>query len=420
VKNPFAPLFERRSIGTSHELLQYLLRGSSTVAGISVNEASALNVAAVWTGLQIRSSLLSALPVDVIEYSEDGKSRMRRPNHPAARVLAKPNKWQVWPEFSGMLEAHRVFRGNCFAWMLLGTFIGSDGVERDQILELIPMHPDQVEVNEPDQVGGETEYTLNKKNGQRVSLPAREVLHLKNLSLDGRMGRGFMTDLREVIGGSLALQEHANSLWSRDATPSVALMHPGKLGGLGSTATKNIEESWEQIYGRGKEKRRVAVLEEGMKIEQLSLAPDEGQFLQTKQDMRAEIAAALMVPPHMMGLTEKVTSWGTGIEQQQIGLMVFTMLPAVRMWEARLNRGLITRPEKFSVKFNIAAMLRGDALSQAQAFWMYRQMGCFSANDILELLDRNPIPNGDIYLQPTNLAPLGFVPAGSGSSGATA
>jgi phage portal protein BeeE len=46
-----------------------------------------------------------------------------------------------------------------------------------------------------------------------------------------------------------------------------------------------------------------------------------------KQDLRAEIAAALGVPPHMMGLTEKATSWGTGIEQLQIGLLAFTIRP---------------------------------------------------------------------------------------------
>jgi HK97 family phage portal protein len=294
-----------------------------------------------------------------------------------------------------------------------------DGTPRMRVTELLPMHPDQVEVKEPEAFGGATEYTLIKKNGSRVPLPAREVLHVKNMSLNGRTGRGLMSDLRELIGGSLALQEHANGLWSRDALPSVVLRHPKNLGGVGSQAVKNIEESWESTYGRDKDRRRTAVLEEGMDITKLSLTAEEGQFLQTKQDLRAEIAAAAMVPPHMMGLVEKVTSWGTGIEQQQIGLMVFTAAPSARMWEARMNRDLVARPDRFSVKFNVLAMLRGDARSQAQAHWMYRQMGVYSANDIRAQLDQNPILNGDIYLQPTNLAPLGFVPPGGDGTGAT-
>lgn len=421
MRNPFAVLFERRSaIGSSHDLLQYLLRGASTVAGVSVNETTALNVAAVWTGLQIRSTLLSTLPVDVIEYLPDGRSRRPRPDHPVARVLSQPNSFQTQSELFGMLESHRVLRGNCYAWKnLVVEGRNDDGSARMRTTELIPMHPDQVEVKEPDVFGGQTEYTLTKKNGQRVPLPAAEVFHVKNMSTNGRTGRAFMTDLRETIGGSLALQEQANSLWSRDATPSVVLKHPKALGGPGSKAVKNIEDSWEQIYGRGKDRRRVAVLEEGMDMQQLSLNPEDGQFLQTKQDLRSEVAAALMVPPHMMGLNEKVTTWGTGIEQQQIGLLVFTLRPSITVWEQRLNRDLIAVPGKYAVKFNVSGMLRGDAKSQAESFWMYRQMGVYSANDILAMLDRNPIENGDIYLQPVNLAPLGYVPQ-QGNGGAQA
>lgn len=424
MKNPFAALFELRSagpIGSAHELWEYFQRGLSTVAGASVSEATALNVAAVWTGLGIRSSLLSTLPVDVIEYSPDGRSRQVRPNHPIARVLSKPNKWQTRNELIGMLEAHRVLRGNCYAYKTLATTISpTDGVERDQVVELIPMHPDRMEVEEPKVVGDPTKYTLHRADGKPVELPANEVLHVKNMSTNGRTGRGLMVDLRETIGGSIALQEHANSLWSRDATPSVVLEHPGKLGGTGSKATVNLEESFEKIYGRGKDRRRVAVLEEGMKLQKLSLNPEEGQFLETKQDLRSEIAAALMVPPHMMGLNEKVTSWGTGIEQQQIGLLVFTIRPAVTVWEERLNRDLIARPDKFSVKFNLGGALRGDLVSQAQFFRTMREIGAMSANDIRQMFDWNPIAGGDVYLQPTNLAPLGFVPAGAASAGASA
>jgi HK97 family phage portal protein len=146
-----------------------------------------------------------------------------------------------------------------------------DGVERDQVAELIPMHPDQVEVLDPaEDFAGPTAYRLHKKQRPGPSPRGREVLHLKALSTDGRMGRSFLQDMREVIGGALATQEHANSLWSRDATPSIALEHPKALS---DKARKNLEDSWEATYGRGRDKKRVAVIEEGMQIKQLSLTP---------------------------------------------------------------------------------------------------------------------------------------------------
>lgn len=425
MKNPFGALFERRSfnelsaIGSSYDLAQFLLGKTRSTSGQMVTESTAMNVAAVYTGVNIRAELFATLPVDVVEYSEDGRSRTPRPTHPVARVLSQPNSWQTRSELLGMQEAHRLLRGNALMWKnLVSVTAPTDGLGRLRVQELIPLHPDKVEVIEPRVLGAPTEYKLHRKDGTQIDLPAAEVVHTKSISTDGRTGRSFLADMREVIGGALATQEHANSLWSRDATPSVVLKHPGSLGGPGSKAVNNLEESWESIYGRSKDKRRVAVLEEGMGIEQLSLTPEDGQFLQTSQDLRAQIAAALRVPPHLMGLSEKATTWGTGIEQLNIGLVVITLRPAVTIWEQRLNMDLIAVPQKFGIKFNLGAMLRGDAASQGQLFWLLRQMGAMSANDVRAMFDWNPIANGDIYLQPTNLAPLGTFPMTTGT-GAT-
>jgi hypothetical protein len=75
VRNPFRTLFERRSVGSSYDLLQLLRRGQATVSGQTVNESTAFNVAAVFTGVAIRSRLLAALPVDVIEKIDARSSR---------------------------------------------------------------------------------------------------------------------------------------------------------------------------------------------------------------------------------------------------------------------------------------------------------------------------------------------------------
>jgi len=408
VRNPFAVLFDRKSATWPQAVIDYLRAGHASVSGQVVNETSAFNVVALLTGVAIRSGLLATLPVDVIERLPDGRSTRDAPTHPIARLLRKPNLWQTRAELVGMVEAHRILRGNGYMWKNLVTATSpGDGVDRLQVQELIPLHPDRLEATEPDEFGAATIYKMHRKTGAPVPLPALEVVHLKALSTDGRVGRSLLQDLREVLGGALATQEHANSLWSRDATPSVALKHPNTLG---EKARKNLEESWEATYGQSKEKRRVAVLEEGMSIERLSLSPEDGQFLQTQQDLREQIAAALRLPAFMMGLSSKQTSWGTGIEQQQIGIHVFTLGPDVVTWEQRLALDLLTRPEKFGIKFRLNGTMRGDAASRSEFYWRMVQMGAMSPNDVRALEDMNPTKDGDVYLQPTNLAPLGFDP----------
>lgn len=411
MRNPFAPLFARKSIGSSHELLQHLLRGHTSISGQTVNEASALNVAAVMTCVSLRSRALASLPIRVYQRLDE-RSKQPAVNHPLARVLSQPNSWQTRTELFAMLEAHRVLRGNAYCWINRVTAMSPDGVERNQVAELIPMHPDQVEVLDSldDLDGLAPAYRLHKRNQKTVDLPAGEVLHLKGLSTDGRKGRSTLQDARELIGGALGTQEHAASFWSHDATPRVALKHPKVLS---DKARKNLEESWEATYGGGKDKRRVAVIEEGMAIEQLSMTAEDAQFLETRKFQRGEIAGWFHVPPHMIGDTEKSTSWGTGIEQQQIGFLVFTLRPDLVAWEQRFSRDLITRPDKYFVEFNIEGLLRGDAAARGQFYRVMREIGAYSANDVRALENLNPIENGDLYLQPTNLAPLGSNPLAS-------
>jgi HK97 family phage portal protein len=421
VRNPFAPLFALKSIGSPYELAQYLLKGLDTTAGARVSEATALNLAAVMTCVSLRSRALASLPFGVFERIDERSRKLAR--HSINRVLSQPNSWQTRAELFGMLEAHRVLRGNAYAWKnIIALGNGPDGrFERNQITELIPMHPDQVELlDDFDEFGAPRTYRLHRRKSPPVDLPAAEVLHLKGLSTDGRSGRSVLADAREMLGVALATQEHAASFWSRDATPTVAIKHPRPLS---DKARKNLEESFEAIYGRGKDKRRTAVLEEGMEITPISVNANDAQFLETRKFQRSEIAGWFHVPPHMIGDTDKTTSWGTGIEQQQIGFVTFTLAPDLVCWEQRLGMDLLNASdrERFFFKFNANALLRADVANRGMFYRVMREVGAFSANDIRALEDMNPIPgaDGDSYLQPTNLAPLGSNPLAATTNGAS-
>jgi HK97 family phage portal protein len=404
VRNPFAALFAGKSLNWPQEVLAYLRAGAESVAGTSVTETTALNIAAVMTCVSLRSRSVASLPVRVFERL-DGRAKRPAVDHPVDRLLLKPNRWQTRSELFQMLEVHRTLRGNAYAWINWVNARSRDGVFRDQIEELIPLHPDRVEVDQDDE--WKLSYKLHRKNGDVVALPQDEVLHLRGLSTNGYMGRSVLQDAREMIGVALATQEHAGSFWARDATPRIALKHPK---GLSDKARQNIEGSWEQLYGRMKEKRRVAVLEEGMEVEQLALSAEDSQFLETRKFQRSEIAGWFHVPPHMIGDTEKSTSWGSGIEQQQIGFLTFTLRPDLVTWEQRLTMDLIAMPDKYFIEFNVDGLMRGDATARSEFYWRMVQMGAMSPNDVRALENMNPTPEGDVYLQPTNLAPLGFDP----------
>lgn len=395
--NPLRALFELRSIGNSADLLELLLKGGESIAGTSVNERTALNIAAVMTCVSLIGRTVASLPIRAYERL-DGRSKQPAENHPLSGLLRKPNSWQTRLEFILMMQTHLLLRGNAYAWINRSP-LTLDGSE--QIQELVPLHPDRVDVTQLEDWS--LAYTLTRRTGQKMPLPSTEVFHLRGLSTDGIKGRSTLEDARDVIGVALATQEHAGSFWRRDATPSVVLTHPKSLS---DKAQKNLEEKFEQTYGGGKDKRRVAVLEEGMELTPLSVSPNDAQFLETRKFQRSEIAGWFHVPPHMIGDTEKSTSWGTGIEQQQIAYLTFTIRPWLVAWEQRLNLDLITNRARFFLEFNVDGLLRGDITSRYNAYWRGIQGGWLSPNDVRALENMNPIEGGDVYLAPTNLAPL--------------
>ena len=145
------------------------------------------------------------------------------------------------------------------------------------------------------------------------------------------------------------------------------------------------------------------MLSDGAKWHQLSIAPDEAQFIETRRFQLNEIARLYRVPPHLIADVDRSTSWGTGIEEQSIGFVVYTLRP----WIVRLERALSELiPGNGYVRFNVEGLLRGDTKSRYEAYAVARQWGWLSVNDIRDLEDLDPVTGGDTYLSPLNMNPL--------------
>ncbi len=117
----------------------------------------------------------------------------------------------------------------------------------------------------------------------------------------------------------------------------------------------------------------------------------------------------LRVPPHMVAIVDKSTSWGTGIEQQSIGFVTYTLKPWLDRIEAAVNR--VTPRGQFT-KFNVNGLLRGDVKGRYEAYRIAVDGGWRNPDEIRALEDLPPIPGGagQMYRQPMNFAPLGYDP----------
>ena len=146
-----------------------------------------------------------------------------------------------------------------------------------------------------------------------------------------------------------------------------------------------------------------------MDYQQISIPPEEAQFLETRKFQIDEIARLYRVPPHMIGDLEK--SSFNNIEQQSLEYVKYTLDPWVVRWEQSLQKALLSPSEqrRYFIKFNVDGLLRGDYQSRMQGYAVGRQNGWLSANDIREMENMNPIPEeegGNLYLINGNLTKL--------------
>ena len=370
-------------------------------SGKVVNERTAMQTTAVYSCVRILSEAIASLPVHLYRYAGRGKERVY--DHPLYYLLHdEPNPEMTSFVFRETLMSHLLIWGNAYAQII------RDGGGR--VLGLYPLLPDKVEVDRDDK--GELYYVYNRYSDEnpnfgeygRVYLAPEDVLHIPGLGFDGLVGYSPIAMAKNAVGMTLACEEYGAGFFENGATPGGVLEHPGVL-----KDPAKVRESWHAVYGGSKNAGKVAVLEEGMKYQQIGIPPEEAQFLETRKFQVDEIARLYRIPPHMVGDLDK--SSFTNIEQQSLEFVKYTLDPWVIRWEQSLQKALLLPQEKreYFVKLNVDGLLRGDYQSRMTGYSVGRQNGWLSANDIREMEDMNPIPaeeGGDLYLVNGNLCKL--------------
>ncbi|MGU4174114.1 phage portal protein, partial [Pseudomonas aeruginosa] len=121
--------------------------------------------------------------------------------------------------------------------------------------------------------------------------------------------------------------------------------------------------------------------------------PVDAQLLESRAFSVESICRWFRVPPWMVGHTEKSTSWGTGIEQQMIGFLTFTLGPWLRRIEQSISKDLMTPAERtrFYPKFAVEGLLRADSAGRAAFYAAMVNNGILTRDEVRELEDREPM-----------------------------
>ncbi len=395
-KQPGDMVGSLNSMAFPQPLLYAALGGYASNTGVAVTPFTALQSAAVYGCVKCIAEDIACLPVYIRRKLIKGGWVVDE-THPLNRLFRRPNRWMTSFQFWSYVLTSYCLRGNAYVVIERGP----DGSP----VELIPVTPDRVTIRlSPSD--GTPWYLVNARQiGIGVWIPPDDIIHMKNMSVDGYLGLSPIACAQDVIGLALAAQQHGAVLFRQGGQVSGVLKHPGRLS---KEASDNLAESWRNTHSGVQNAHKIAVLEEGMTFDKIALTNEDAQFLQTRQFQVLDICRLYRVPPHKLADYGRATF--NNLEQQQQGYIDDCLGPHTLQLEGLMDDLLLFDDERalYADYFDVTGMLRGDTVRRYQSYQIGLLNGFLSRNEVRAQENLNPIPGGDEYRVPLNTGdPLG-------------
>jgi HK97 family phage portal protein len=362
---------------------------SRSKTGTRVNDESALGVSAYFRGIKLISETIAGLPLHVYEKQADG-TNVESQTPETAYLWLRPNIEMTRQSLWEHVIADEV-RGNGFIWVDKNRF--------GDPLAIWYIDRRRVQVGRAS--SGQKVYLVDNELAMIDFKDGGEIVHIPNWG-NGLVGYDLVKVMKEAIALGLTAEEYASKFFSEDGVPPGILTTDQTLN---KAESDRIAKSWSEQAARH-EWRRIRVLSNGAKFQQTALDPEEAQMSEVRGFQGEEVARFLGIPPHMLGFTEKVTSWGAGIAEQKNGFLVFTLQSHINRHEQAVNDALLVRElTRRYMKLDTGGLLRGTTLQRYQAYALgYARW--LTPNDIRRDEDLPPLEGGDILPAASNLIPI--------------
>lgn len=366
---------------------------------VYVNEFTALNYAALYTCVTLIAGTVAALPCKVFRRRKDG-GQDEVTDHPAVDLMAR----EFNPNTSAMIgrEAelgHLLTWGNSFTQIVRS--------KAGDLLQLQPIGPDvmSVRINR----GGALEYVVRDTDTGTDLPPLKreEVCHVPYYTFDSLVGMSTVQVAKGLIRQGIGQDRQAERFVTKGLRSPGAIRFPQGTKFKTPAEAMQFRERFRTVHNTATGDQEIIVLEDGAEWQALGTNPEAAQLLQSRRFSRGEIMGLYHVPPHLGGDVEKTTSWGTGIEELNIGFVVYCLLPILRRIEQERDRKFFRREREADkglfVEHVLAGLLRGDSLKQAQTIQLYINLGVIMVNEARRMLGFNPVANGDVRYFPLNM-----------------
>lgn len=359
--------------------------------GTFINESTAMEVSAYYSGVIYISTQVAKLPIQI----KNKDNQIVDPRGITRIINKKPNLEMTAMFFWLNMIQTAIHKGNAFA-----------EIERDltgRAVNIWPLPTEKVSMLRDTK--GRIYYRVADGHvdgrGDAV-LFQKDIFHLKNFhTTDGLMGQGIIAYAIETLGISAGADKFANALFGNGGLPSGVIEVEGELT---EEAAIRLKEGWQKNHG-GRKTGGTAVLEGGAKFKPISHDPAVLQFLESRKFSVVEIARFLRVPPSK--LYDQDTSTYNNIEHDNLRVAVDTLDAWCTNIEQEIDDKIISGYGGAEAQYNMNRIFRGDMRTRSEFYKDQLKTGAMSPNEIRREEGREEYPEGnEFYIESNNLTPI--------------
>lgn len=365
--------------------------GWTDIAGVTVSEYSALGLSAIYRAVNLVAGTLASLPFQ--SFREDASGiRQTVPS-----IFDDPDPGgQTQYEWTETAFAHLMLYGRAGA-LKVRTEAGG--------LAALPLvHPSCFRVELPtaeeyatgELPAGGLWFCVSLADGTQTRLDANGFWYVPGLAMDGRVGAGLLTYARMSLATSIAGDKAAGNTFANGAL----------ISGLATPAddydiTDDVPEIRRQLNSSvlGHENAgQIAVVNRRLTFTPWTMTNADAQFLESRSFQIEEVARWTGVPPHLLMSSEKSTSWGTGLEEQNRAMARTVLAPWANRFEMRASR-LLARPR--GVEFDFRGLERPAPDVEINLLIAQVDAGLLTVNEARKMRNLPPVDGGDALRAPT-------------------
>ena len=352
--------------------------GTSDGSKVPVSNRTALNYSAVYAVCNVKSKDPAQLPLHT--YKFDGTRRELAIRHDQYFLLKDaPNEEITSFDWRRTMFFHKPWYGDGFSYIERNKF----GRPKAYFL----LSPWDVTVHD---AGSKNKKAYTVK-GFNQPVDSFDMLHIANFSLNSLRGLSMVSLARETIRIGLGSDKLASRIYSKGT-------HAKYVTEMDGVFTNDVEKqkfrNELKRINSGPEGDDIITLYSGAKLKELSMKMVDAQFLESRLFGLEEVCRWGDVPPPRIH-HDRHNKYNTS-EQKSIDYVTFSIMPDCVQFQQELNRKIFRESERKThyTKVETAALLQGDAKTQAELYKNMIMFGIKTPDEVRALNDDNPLPGG--------------------------